>query len=64
MGAEVEFVAAVGKDAFADMALEVRGEDPESWLELVSRCENLVSERVCRRRPRPSGATAWRGPRL
>ena len=27
-------------------ALEVRGEDPESWAELVSRCENLVSERV------------------
>ncbi|HZJ52220.1 MAG TPA: DUF455 family protein [Actinomycetota bacterium] len=27
-------------------ALEVRGEDPESWPELVSRCENLVSERV------------------
>ncbi len=27
-------------------ALEVRGEDPESWAELVSRCESLVSERV------------------
>ncbi|MDQ3661148.1 MAG: DUF455 family protein [Actinomycetota bacterium] len=27
-------------------ALEERGEDPESWPELVSRCESLVSERV------------------
>ena len=29
-------------------ALEVRGQDPESWPGLVSRCEVLVSERVAR----------------